>query len=380
MAQSPIDTSQVKWDSTPDLTGVKWDDAPAPKEKGVLERAAPYYMGPAAPMRVGADILKFVDDVSQKVGYKSGEVATDIATGVGASPETAASVGVGANMVGQGAVGAGVGSLFRAPAAVEKVARGFMQSAVKPERAMRLSGKADDGITTLMERRVDGTGSGVDRLKNQIDDMEATAQGVLNSSNATVDVMNRAMQLQNAVNKIRRSPYAAEEFQVIKDAFNRFLSHPEVAGKSQLTVAAANELKRGFYNQVGSRAYGTGDAAKEALLNAERLANKTMGESLRQGIAAAEPRVVPTLKEQSELINALKVLEPRASVEGNKNIVSFAAFSPSLKHLIVWLADRSPWFKSKISHELYHSRNRLPQELATAAVVTESGARGRTQD
>lgn len=353
--------------------------APAPQAESPLKKAAPYYLGPAGPARAVSEVLGVVDELATKAAYKGGGAVTDIATNLGASPEVAAGTGVAANMAVQAipAVLAGATAGKLASPAMTDLARRTMRSAVKPERAARLSGKADPAIDTMLQRRIYATEAGTESLADDITKLENQIQGVLNSSNATVDVQNTAMQLQRAVDKVRRSPYAVEEFQTIRDAFNRFLSHPMVAGRTNIPVAEANQLKRGFTDKVGPKAYGTGDAAKEALQNAERLANKTMGTALREGVAAAEPLVAPTLKEQSELINALKVLTPRVSVEGNKNPIGLGALSPSVRNLVVWLADRSPWFKSQLAHTAYHGASRIPAEVVGGGTMAVETVRQR---
>src|SRR5690349_21785167 len=148
----------------------------APAETDTLKEAAPYYLGPAGTLRAGRDLLKTVDDITTRVGYGTGGFATDLATKMGASPETAATTGVVANMAGQGAVSAGLGQLIRAPALLEKGARTLMQSAVKPSLEARRSGRAADAITTMLERNIPATEAGRDMLKTRVADLEDNIQ------------------------------------------------------------------------------------------------------------------------------------------------------------------------------------------------------------
>lgn len=367
MTDRPIDPRMVKWDDAPQADSVQWDQP----EQDKLKAAAPYYLGPAGTLRAGRDALKFVDDVTTRVGYKAGEVATDAGTALGLSPEVAAGGGVVANMAGQGAVSGALGSLVRAPALLEKGARVLMQSAIKPNQLARTSGKADAAITTMLEKNIPATEAGRDMLKTRVADLETEIQGILNNSPAVVDKHAVAATLKDAFDKVKHNLSVNTDNAAISNTFQTFLNHPLLQGSSQVPVNVANRMKQAIYKSVSDKAYGPNAAAQSA----EILAEKTLARGLKENVGRAEPAVLPPMEEQKELLRALKVLEPRIGVEGNKNIIGLGTLSPSVEQAVIWLVDRSPWFKSQLAQSAYHSRKRLPQEAATAAVAAESGVR-----
>ena len=344
---------------------------PPTGENDMLKKAAPFYMGPFGTARAARDVLHGVDELTTRAGYKAGELASDTATGFGFSPETSAAIGVGYNMLGQAGVSAGLGSLVRAPVAMQNLGRRIMQSVVKPEREARLSGKADTAINTMLERKISGTEGGRDLLKDRIGELEGKIQGILDRSTGLVDrdiIAGDA--LTGALSKVKNNLDVRSDTKAITETIDKFKNHPQLGGAQHFPVKMANEMKQSLYRTMGEKPYGS-LAAKST---AETIAEKWLAKGLRENVGRMEPGVVPSLAEQSELINALKVMSPRVSVEGNKNQIGIGIVSPSVEKLVVWLADRSPWFKSKLAQTAYHG-TRLPQELATAGVAAESGLR-----
>lgn len=366
MSDRPIDPRMVKWDDAPiDAKSVQWE------EQDKLKAAAPYYLGPAGTLRAARDGLKIIDDVTTRVGYRAGEVATDIGTAAGLSPEVAAGGGVVANMAGQGAVSAGIGSLVRAPAALEGAARRLMASAIKPRLDARRAGNVDAAITTMLEKNIPATEAGRNALKTRVDDLEVEIQGILDNSSAVVDKHAVATSLKDAFDKVKLNLDAKADSSVIADSFQKFLDHPVLQNTTNIPVSVANRMKQAFYKSLSDKAYGPNAARNTA----EQIAEKTLARGLRENIGRAEPSVVPPLAEQKELLRALKVMEPQVAVEGNKNVLGLGTLSPSVEQVVIWLADRSPWFKSQLAQVAYQGRKRLPQEVATAAVAAESGIR-----
>lgn len=293
-----------------------------------------------------------------KGAYEVGGAVTDI-TG---SPKA----GLFANALTQ-AVPSMVSVPARTPSLLEKSALRVMQSAVKPNLAARQSGDATKGMKTMLERDINATEGGKEFMQSKVTELENEVQSILANSRGIVNPENVAVKsLQESFAKVKHNLSVGEDAAVISESIGKLLEHPLVVGKGDIPVALANKIKQAIYKGLGDSAYGL-----QAKSTAEKIAEKAMARSLKGEIATAEPAVVPTLKEQAELLNALKVLSPRVGVEGNKNIFGLGALSPSVEHLVVWLADRSPAFKSMLARTIYTTGKQAPAEASAALQATQ---------
>jgi hypothetical protein len=165
----------------------------------------------------------------------------------------------------------------------------------------------------------------------------------------------------------------AKNIDDIQAAFEKFWNHAAIKDLNQIPVSLANKMKQAFYKELSERAYQTG-----VNLAASDKAQKALAKGLRVEVGKAEPAVVPSLKEQSELINVVKVMGPQVAREGNKNILGLGVLAPRLEQVAVWMLDRYPWFKGFLAQTMNSGKEQIP---ATAArVVTGAGAATQGQE
>jgi hypothetical protein len=349
--------------------------ASAAPERDVLKEAAPYYLGPAGTPRAARDILKGVDEFTTKVGYGAGGLATDAASmAFGAEPETAAKVGVAANMAAQGLTGAAIGSVVRAPGMMMNAGRRWMRSAVKPSPQDRKSGEAAKAIETMLQKDINATGGSMADARSRVGALEDDIRNVLANSPELGNRQNVTKAIGKVLDDIKLNPNVISETADVNTALAKFMAHPELAQYGdQIPVSVMNKMKQAFYKSVGDKKMTPGYQ-----VTMEDKANKALAHGMREEVGAKVPAIVPSLAEQSELLRVLKVAGPQVEREGNKNIIGLGSLAPRLEQVAVWMLDRYPWFKSYVGRQLYHNQ-RLPQELATGAVIAESGLRQKQE-
>lgn len=305
-----------------------------------------------------------------KLGYDAGGKVTDIAAGIGVSPETSAKAGFAANVAVQAVPAVLAGKLATAASPLmEAGARRLMQSAVKPNLAARVSGDAPRAINTMLEKGINATAGGVEATQSKVSAMEDEMSKILAQSPATVDKTKVANNVQSALDKVKLDlGRANSEAEIIK-AKSDFMNHPALAALgNDIPVSLANKMKQAFYKELTSKAYIPGQP-----LSAYDKGQKALASGLRTEVGNAEPAIVPTLADQAELLNVLKVLKPRVAVEGNKNILGLGILAPSMERVAVWMLDRYPWFKSMLARASYSGAERIPQAVVGTTVAASSG-------
>ena len=322
---------------------------------------APIYnlFGPAIPgARLASEAINKVSDIA-------GSGVTEGASRMGLSPEVSAGLGTTANIGTNTLIAAGLGKLATGAAPVmESGARRLMQSAVKPSAGTLASGEAPKAITTMLERGINATESGMQATQARVTSLEGKLQGILDQSPALVDPYKAADNIKKAVASVSLTLDRAKNLRDIEKVYDKFVNHEAIRDMGGIPVALANKMKQAFYSELKDKAFVPG-----ADLTAAATAQKALAGGLRQEVAAAEPAVVPTLAEQSELINVLKVAGPQAAREGNKNIIGLGSLSPRLENVLVWMVDRYPWFKSMLARGMYAGSERLPQAAVGMGVA-----------
>ena len=338
--------------------------------KGYAAGGLPLGM-PSALAYMGAEGLKIANEKMLQGAYDIGGRVTDVATGIGLSPETSAKLGFGAN-VGIQAIPAMVATPAAKAASpvMESGARWLMQSAVKPNLSARTSGAAPRAIDTMLDRGIAATGGGLEATQAKVTSLEKTINTILEQSPATVNKFEVAKNLKKAVEDTKLSLSRASNLDEIRKAHSDFWNHDAIKNMSDIPVALANKMKQAFYKELSDKAYVPG-----AQVTAYDKAEKALAGGIRKEIGAAEPAVVPSLAEQSELINVIKVLGPRVAVEGNKNIIGLGILSPTSEKMLVWMLDRYPWFKSWMAYTMHKGAERIPQAVAGTGVAALTAQR-----
>jgi hypothetical protein len=229
-----------------------------------------------------------------------------------------------------------------------------MQSAMKPEKALR-GAASDKAATTMLERGINATTGGRDKLQTMVSGLETQIDDILKNSTAQVDKNAVGMSLRTAIDKVKTNLSASDDIATVQKSLKEFLNHPLLNNSNSMPVSLANKIKQSIYSTLGPNAFAPG-----VKVGVERLADKTLARGLREGVARAEPAVVAPMAEQAELLNALKVMGPQALRSGNKNPVGLGALSPSVENALVWMLDRNPWAQSMIARAMYQGSGAIP--------------------
>jgi hypothetical protein len=259
-----------------------------------------------------------------------------------------------------------LGARYGGPAAtaVTDATKGFgrqlMQSALKPPMDALKTGKADAAVDTLLEKGVNVSRGGADKLRDRIGSLDDKISAMIDNSPATIDKGHVGYRLQGAIDKFEKQVTPLSDIKAIQKAWDEFLDHPLLQGKQSMSVKEAQEMKRGTYKALGDKAYGE-------LKGADMEAQKTLARGLKEEIAKAVPEVHALNAEQSKLIGALSLVERRALMEANKNPAGLGWLTTNPAKFAAWMADRSGTFKSLVARMIYSGADALPPVGAAAA-------------
>ena len=300
---------------------------------------------------VGQRGVEKAGELVSETAYKAGGGVTDIAAKHGFSPETAAKLGFATN-VGIEALPVVGGSIARQAAPLlQKGGKWAMQSAVKPPKAMIKGAESGPAIETMLKKGISPTSSGLEAAKGAVDDFEVAIQTTLENSPGYV---RKSVVGQNAIDRafaeVKHNLNRVQDEKDIDKALGDFLRHPEIKRYSdQFPVAVANRMKQAFYKELGQRAYVPGSQP-----TAYDKGEKALASSLREEVLKAEPKVKADLAEQAEMMKVVKMLKERVGAAQSQNIYGLGgAMSPSVTRLLIFWADRYPWFKGWLARGLY---------------------------
>jgi hypothetical protein len=302
-----------------------------------------------------------------RLGYEVGGATTDVAGKV-LPPEGAGAVGFLANVLTQAAP-----SFFTSARAVDVpmpqsvlnaptnfVARKLMQSAVKPSSTLPAR-DVKAGLNTMLDEGITPTAAGMDKLAKITGSIDSQVDKLVSGSNANVGVASVGSRLRDPYEKALSQVNPKADLAAIRAAWDEFKTAPKIAGKTEIPVQLAHELKKGTYRALGSKSYGEiGSASTEA--------QKALARGLREEVAAAVPEIQPLLGRQAALLNAKELAATRAMIEANKNPLGLAAlrldhpFSAAMS----W-ADRWAWLKSMAALGTF---NATQPRVITPALLT----------
>lgn len=294
---------------------------------------------------VGEGLKQFGQGMD-RAAYETGGVVTDALAGK-VPPEVAGGAGYVANVATQAlptAIGGALGSATKPTQ--QDLARRLMQSAVKPTLPDIQKGKAGRAIETLLKEGVSPTNSGVQKLRGMSDDITPQIEKAIEGSTARISKGAVADRLRETARHASDQVTPKADIRAIENAWEEFMSHPQLAGKADMSVQRAQALKQGTYRALGNKPYGE-------LQGASTEAQKALARGLKEEISTAVPEVASLNARQSELINALKVTERRALMDLNKNPAGLALIAPNKAALAAFLADKSALFKSLLARGLY---------------------------
>jgi len=295
--------------------------------------------------------------------YNAGGHVTDLASGMGASPEVAGGLGYGANVAMQSLpmmFGGGGGKAVATPA-MRGTAKSLMQSALKPTSKQLKTGDADVAIKTMLEQGYNPTKAGVAQMKGKIGDLNTQIQHAIAGSTKTLKKGDVGKALQETYNKFKNQVNPQTDLDVIKKAWLEFRGHPDLAGKTEIPVQLAQQLKQGTYKQVSKKYGEMGSAAIES--------QKALARALKEGIAEKVPGVAGLNAQETALIKTLDVAERRSLMEVNKNPLGLALLAHNPGALAAFMADKSALFKSLLARVLYSTSESVPASTGRGIVA-----------
>ncbi len=229
---------------------------------------------------------------------------------------------------------------------LETPAKALMQQTVKPAIKDLESGAADRAMRTMLVEGVKPTRSGMEKASEIANNMGRVVKSEIAKSPATVNVVRAAAPLaevnKSALNQV--NPNA--DLAAVRAAWDEFIKHPLVRGKTDIPVQTAQALKSGTYRSLAEKYGEVGSASEEA--------QKAIARGLRQEVAKAVPSVVEPLKREAALREVMDVAGRRSMLAQNNNLLGLAALRlDDPKSAASFLADRWAWFKAALAQNLF---------------------------
>lgn len=293
------------------------------------------------------------------IPYEIGGNVTDVLAKTGMPAEVAAAGGYLTN-VGMNAIPAlmgGGGGRMAAPVG-EGAAKYLMQSAVKPTIADLRTGKAARAIDTLLKEGVNPTNKGMEVLRDKIGVLGDDVAQAIADSTAKVKIDPIKLKIDETKARFLKQVDPHADMKAIDDVWDGFKNHPLIKGKT-IPVQLAQEIKQGLY-KILEKKYGQ-------LGSAEVEASKGVGRGLREAISEAVPEVSPLNAKQMEMINALKVAERRALLDGNKNPLGLTMLANDPVKMLTHWANGNAAVKGTVARLLYNGRNEIPEAIGATA-------------
>lgn len=300
---------------------------------------------------------------------EAGGMVTDVASKMGASPETAAKAGYVAN-VGLNALPIGpIGKVGGVTTSLQNVGRSLMQSAVKPTIAQLKSGDAALAIETMLKEGINPTTGGVEKLRGKIGELNDQIKDAIANSTETIKKSDVGKRLIDTYEQFKKQVNPKQDLDAIVKAWTEFRSHPLLAGKTEIPVQLAQELKQGTYKQLAKKYGQMGSSDIEA--------QKGLARGLKEEIANKVPEIAGLNKQESDLIKTLNVAERRALMELNKNPAGLSLLTTSPAKFAAFMADKSAVFKSLVARMVYSSAPDVGKGAMRMTVpLAEIGAQG----
>jgi hypothetical protein len=143
------------------------------------------------------------------------------------------------------------------------------------------------------------------------------------------------------------------------------------AANNGIPIQLAQELKKSLYKDIGNSGYGPGVKPEPV-----RDTMKGLARGLKEDIADAEPSVGVLNREESSMINMVSTFEAAALRDANKNPLGLITLARHPSLIPVWMADRSPLFKSIAARMLYKVGTTMQTTGKGAAVAAPLGIEG----
>lgn len=343
------------------------EDFAAIKADGA-QGGAPMPMSPEAQSQMTSQISPYLPtergtDVAGEIAqapYNAGAAVNDaaakylpapFAAGLGAATNAGLE---GAQMVAGGGIGGAVGTGARE--AAQGAGRSLMKSALKPTWQDQRSGKAARAIDTMLEDGYSPTRGGVDLINARIAALKEAQAPIAANSLKTGSADRIVDAITPVERRISEGTMRADALRGTDRVRQEFLTHPEVTMSAEygsgVPVNVLQAMKEQNHRVLTDSAYGARlnpDPSRDAL--------KALTRQIGKEIELAEPGVAPLNRKMSELLNAKKVAERRALMQGNNNPASLGVSLATMTNnpmlaLGMW-ANSSSAAKAALARMLY---------------------------
>jgi hypothetical protein len=330
-----------------------------------LVKGAEQFIPPIYPREsVGSKLISKIDPGVEKgltkLGLPEAETGVDKAVQLGG--ELGPSLLAGSKTVGP-----------QAATALQDIGKSLMHRALKPTLGSQKRGDAAIAIDTMLDKGLNVTKGGVNKLRDEIDKLNDQIKDKIASSTAMVDKAQVGKHLNDLMTKFRNQVNPAADEAAIKKAWDEFKNHPAWGGLMDMPVQVAQKLKQGTYDQLRKKYGQMGSAEVES--------QKALARGLKDEISAKVPDVAGLNAEESKLIKTLNVAERQVMIDANKNPAGLAWLTHSPAQFAAFVADRSPLFKSLLARLMYRSATPLSKVTGAGmgAAVYELGNKAREQ-
>lgn len=367
MASNPFDQFDPKAGNPFDQFDKGSTAAPAPEKKGFIDTTIDTLEGVSSLERKA---LGSILSAPSKAGEMAGEKVLGISEKLGAPPEVSAGLATAANMGVSIGAGGGIGGSTGSAAGrgIAKLADPIMENAIKPLLKHVDSGKSATAIRTMLEEGLNVTQGGVRSLRQKIGELgEEIKSRLAQSEGGTVSKSKVAAKIDESLQKFKDQVNPQGDVAAIKQAFQDFMSHPDLRGVENIPVSQAQKLKQGTYKQLGEKAY-TGE-----LSGASIDAQKVLAKGLKEGIEEAVPGIKNLNAEQKKLIDTLNVVERRQIMEAGKSVggLSYLAHSPAA--FTAMTLSKSAAFKSILANMVKNAERPAGVLGAEVGAVSATG-------
>lgn len=244
-------------------------------------------------------------------------------------------------------IGGAAGKVLKPVA--ERGGERLMQIALKPNKEARDSGDAVKAVRTMLEEGANVSDGGVAKLTDKINALDDQLTQAIADSTAKLKNTDLLKSLQGVIKRYRDGTLGEKSVAKINEVADSLLQHPAFDANGEMTVQAAQKMKRQNYAELGDKAFGTGLRPQ-----AERDALKAITHDIKDGIEksastgsdlAGIPSPAGAINAQmSPLINARNIAQDRVLASGNNNLFGIGLLNP--KTLLLSLMDRSPLMTS----------------------------------
>lgn len=381
-----LEAALVKADAAGDVEGARTLAA----EVRRLRSATPAAPAPTDPLEMAGGVVKKallltppglayqagtkINEAIEKGAYDAGGAVTDFATNKGASPETAAALGYGTNVLTQTVPAVLAGGPAKSAAPVLRAgAEKLMRSALKPGSEAIASGDAARAVKTLLDEGVNVSTSGAAKMRELISGLHNQVQARIADATEKGAAVPRSFldrEIHEQLTKFKNQVDPSADIQKVMDTWKRIRD----ALPERISVEAAQKLKQGTYKILSEKYAKMGAVENEASTQTQMAAAR----GLRKGIEEAAPGVGDLNARESALINALELAEKRAGIAGNRDLAGIAWLAANPKAAAAMLADRSPAFKSILARLMNAGQAQVPAAAArsgTGAYMSDQGER-----